>query len=131
MHKWDRWYGSFFDLMTCARKRLTIEEFEFFSCIVYLLWGQSNKVTHEGIVSNPIVVVQRASKLLKDYRDVLVIRGIYGQVDGRVAAERISQDHVWMPPGEGFMKVVHAHFLTKHLNRPPIKYLGLINYLIN
>ena len=87
--------------MTCARKWLTIEEFEFFSCIAYFLWGQSKKVIHEGIVSNPIVVVQRASKLLNDYRDALVIRGIYGQVDGRVAAERISQDHVWMPTWGG------------------------------
>ena len=82
-----------------------LKNLSFFSCIAYFLWGQSNKVIHEGIVSNPIVVVQQASKLLNDYRDALVIRGIYGQVDGRVAAERISQDHVWMPPGEGFMKV--------------------------
>ena len=29
------------------------------------------------------------------------------------------------------LKLVHAHFLTNNLNGPPMKYLGLINYLIN
>ncbi len=29
------------------------------------------------------------------------------------------------------LRVVPAHFLTKRLNGPPIKYLGLVNYLIN
>ena len=28
-------------------------------------------------------------------------------------------------------QVVHAHFLTNNLNGPPIKYLGLIDYLLN
>jgi hypothetical protein len=32
---------------------------------------------------------------------------------------------------KALLNVVHAHFLTNNLNGPPIKYLGLIDYLIN
>jgi hypothetical protein len=43
--------------------RLLHEETDLFVCVASFIWGQRNKVMHEGTIPNPMAVVKQAKLL--------------------------------------------------------------------
>uniref|UniRef100_A0A2N9F9E6 Reverse transcriptase zinc-binding domain-containing protein n=1 Tax=Fagus sylvatica TaxID=28930 RepID=A0A2N9F9E6_FAGSY len=104
LQKWDRSIPHFFDLMEAVRRRLSPEDIGLFSCLAYFIWGQRNKVVHEKLVGNPIVVVKQAKNLLKGYKEsVPAVASIdSGTMRSHVL---VGPRGRWVPPPAGCCKV--------------------------
>ncbi len=104
LYKWDRFINSFFDLIVYAQARLSLEEFQFFCCIVFFIWEQRNRVVHEKGSYIPIAVVEWALNLHLGYqrRPLMQALASSGALNGvAVLRNEVS----WLPPVAGWYKV--------------------------
>ena len=104
LHKWDRFINSFFDLIVYAQTRLSLEDFQFFCCIVFFIWEQRNRVVHEKGLYSPIAVVERALNLHLGYQRQPLMQALASS--GALNGGAVLRNEVsWLPPGVGRYKV--------------------------
>ena len=84
--------------------RLLHKETDLFACVAYFIWGQRNKVMHEGTVPNPMAVVKQAKLLYSGYKESLPTLGhlMHNSDDNRTTSSRGVR---WLPPSMGRYKV--------------------------
>uniref|UniRef100_A0A2N9F3G0 RNase H type-1 domain-containing protein n=1 Tax=Fagus sylvatica TaxID=28930 RepID=A0A2N9F3G0_FAGSY len=98
--KWDRCVYSFCELINNAQSRLDPEDMELFCCVTYFIWMQRNRLVHDACSCNPKDVMQRAAKLICDFREASAV-----SFPSKSAILTPELPKVWSPPDGNVFKV--------------------------